>query len=904
MAHEQIHSGHFMTSNPHTEVNADDDDEDIEVDVVEDDEKPEDTSVGCSNQIKELEEKPVTFYKFGPKKTQSIAIDVSLNKLNKCIKVAYNKMTTPKWKDFKGLRLHWKQRIRLNNVIWRAYYIEFRKKTPTKKKTPFCYFAVPDDDMTHQKIEGSLLEGMYWKRRMEAVCAQYKRWRIRSKQNIVHDKCHRRKRTASATGDVSQTRVEGEPPNKTQRSQTPKNMSSEYFDVDDYENVFTDELFESLNQPYMFPNPKEMLQSGNADIMQPGLLSLQPSLEEIMASLGDFPDPPTPNKPHEIAIPPEPPSQPILDSMGPPQDVPRRPQPPQLVAQSQTTRPSQQDYVAASMLVDYSNQAVAMPTRQSSSITSQMLMMTATSSQPLYSHAQFQSLRNQSLSTSPWKQNNFLVSLPGTSGSNELDPKPLGVHVGSHSDYMPQFLSSPSLASQNAMMAPAKSWWLDSPLTASVQSPLSVATPLSLSNHHGPATPLSHLLPGPSTPPTILLAMSDSVGSSKMNDDSDLCNPMSVVNKLGSLAYRLEQPPIVLAQKEQMYSSPLERKSTNDWNVANQRIRTSSLCLDNVASPTASWKFSPAIDPSSLYQHTSAFTAGTSVVRSLANTNAPTPQSVLSNVSEDDMSSSIADAALYRGTSLSSNSVPTTPAEKVELKEEPMLLSAPSSVKPARGSRQVQADSTLHPEERKRILHLHAEQNRRSALKDGFDQLMEMVPNLYSGGVKPTNAVVLAKAADHIRRLQSSRESQSQEIEDAKSRIERLNHKIAALQSNLPASAGSSSRVDSKTALESFFERYVKEGSRKDWRFWVMCRMLQSISAGTPASFASNIAGEGASREEISATCSDWFEKHWKASELRPLASTLLVHLATNTNVLTDPQSLQDYVIQQLKSPL
>jgi hypothetical protein len=27
-------------------------------------------------------------------------------------------------------------------------------------------------------------------------------------------------------------------------------------------------------------------QRGNADIMQPGLLSLQPSLEEIMASLG------------------------------------------------------------------------------------------------------------------------------------------------------------------------------------------------------------------------------------------------------------------------------------------------------------------------------------------------------------------------------------------------------------------------------------------------------------------------------------------------------------------------------------------------------------------------------------------------------------------------------------------
>lgn len=40
----------------------------------------------------------------------------------------------------------------------------------------------------------------------------------------------------------------------------------------------------------MFPNPKEFVQSGNADIMQPGLLSLQPSLEEIMASLDRYDD--------------------------------------------------------------------------------------------------------------------------------------------------------------------------------------------------------------------------------------------------------------------------------------------------------------------------------------------------------------------------------------------------------------------------------------------------------------------------------------------------------------------------------------------------------------------------------------------------------------------------------------
>ena len=50
-------------------------------------------------------------------------------------------------------------RIRLNNVIWRAYYLEFRKPGK-KRKAPYCYFSVPDDDTTHTKIEVIFLDNM------------------------------------------------------------------------------------------------------------------------------------------------------------------------------------------------------------------------------------------------------------------------------------------------------------------------------------------------------------------------------------------------------------------------------------------------------------------------------------------------------------------------------------------------------------------------------------------------------------------------------------------------------------------------------------------------------------------------------------------------------------------------
>ncbi|VDO57569.1 unnamed protein product [Haemonchus placei] len=135
----------------------------------------------------------------------------------------------------------------------------------------------------------------------------------------------------------------------------------------------------------------------------------------------------------------------------------------------------------------------------------------------------------------------------------------------------------------------------------------------------------------------------------------------------------------------------------------------------------------------------------------------------------------------------------------------------------------VQADSTLHPEERKRILHLHAEQNRRSALKDGFDMLMDMIPDLHSGGIKPTNAVVLAKGAEHIRNLTATRDEQVAQRAALNEKIAKLNQRISALQSNLPSSSGSSNaKLEPRAALEAFYDRYTKERSRKDYRFWVV----------------------------------------------------------------------------------
>uniref|UniRef100_A0A8R1DF78 BHLH domain-containing protein n=1 Tax=Caenorhabditis japonica TaxID=281687 RepID=A0A8R1DF78_CAEJA len=712
-----------------------------------------------------------------------------------------------------------------------------------------------------------------------------------------------------------------EPPAKYQRSQTPKHTISDEFawDFEDLDNVFTDDFLNSLSEPYMFPDPRDVYGGNNADIMQPGLLPLQPTIEEIMQSLGEMPDsPPFPNERDTMRTPNQDPPRPSTSSH---QQAPQMrrsasssaslhqinhqvvPQSQQSQAQAQAqaqhqiqqpvARPPGQDFMTSSIMMDYR----MMPTRQSSAITSQMLMLShsasTSTSQPQYTTSThynvqnaFLPVRNSSIhhhnqnQSNQWQKpqqqqqqqqqpQNFLVaSLPHQSHVERIlnnQPIPRSNIVPSDS-YMPQFLQSPQTVPpqpvvHDPMMAPSRSWWMDSPLTASVQSPLSVATPLSLTNQNGPQTPLGQLI-GRSAPADATNFLLNNGLMEQMN------------RKTGpTLSQRLEQPPIVSAQGSLFGVDPKPKvftSLTSQHTPIQSPLDFSSLSRLRTTSLNDTWKMSPipgAIEPNSTnYQAlAAAVSARPSVLEvdassafgspSTPSTSLPAPSPAQPPAQAQPQPAAqpkiipppqkrkepepapqmhrqqSCDATLLNGAKSQQNNAVKT-EEKMAgrqfstdvrevTKEEPLPMSAPSSVK---SMRRQAPDSTLHPEERKRILHLHAEQNRRSALKDGFDQLMDILPDLYSGGVKPTNAVVLAKAADHIRRLQGEKWEKTSKIDDAKAKIEKLNQRIASLQSNLPQSSApsNSSQLDSKTSLETFFDRYVKENSKKDWRFWVV----------------------------------------------------------------------------------
>lgn len=219
-------------------------------------------------------------YRFDSRST----IDATLTKLFKCMTLAYsdNRLTSPKWKNFKGIKLPLKDKIRLNNIIWREWHMQYIQG----RHATICQFDPPISDKTHCKPEAVVLEGKYWKRRLESVTTEYKKWRLFYRKRfqesaIMEDVCMVDKSAEFipfGLGDLRQCQPYAMP------------QYDQYMTDEDFTDL-SDTLFTSLNNnmPFAFPNPKELSQLGNADIIQPGLVQLQPNLDDFMDTLEPLP---------------------------------------------------------------------------------------------------------------------------------------------------------------------------------------------------------------------------------------------------------------------------------------------------------------------------------------------------------------------------------------------------------------------------------------------------------------------------------------------------------------------------------------------------------------------------------------------------------------------------------------
>ncbi len=117
------------------------------------------------------------------------------------------------------------------------------------------------------------MEGKYWKRHTKAIAFEYRRWRHFNRERV---------RTGAFVNSFREDPGQG----------------AELMDLDGVESFgvprggfgFPDDLFMDISdsldiflddQPLMFPNSRDLSTFSNADFVQPGLLPLQPMLEEL-----------------------------------------------------------------------------------------------------------------------------------------------------------------------------------------------------------------------------------------------------------------------------------------------------------------------------------------------------------------------------------------------------------------------------------------------------------------------------------------------------------------------------------------------------------------------------------------------------------------------------------------------
>ncbi|XP_077676947.1 MLX-interacting protein-like isoform X1 [Eretmochelys imbricata] len=242
-------------------------------------------------------------YSYGPRSSSALSIDASLTKLFECMTLAYSgKIMSPKWKTFKGLKLLPRDKIRLNNAIWRAWYLQYVER----RKNPVCNFVTPlecSDGDDHHKPEAVIMEGKYWKHQIGVVIREYHKWRTYFCTRIQKKKDKLESLSTQDLGHQLSVCVSLLPPHRGQgvaHAVPGEGLSSEAkgncpmeLDLDTLDSLISDladTIFYSRN-PYVGPNPRSLAHQGNADMIQPTLTQLHPNFgEDFMDTLDPIHD--------------------------------------------------------------------------------------------------------------------------------------------------------------------------------------------------------------------------------------------------------------------------------------------------------------------------------------------------------------------------------------------------------------------------------------------------------------------------------------------------------------------------------------------------------------------------------------------------------------------------------------
>ncbi|KAG6449533.1 hypothetical protein O3G_MSEX006100 [Manduca sexta] len=830
------------------------------------------------------------------------------------------KLTSPKWNRFKGIKLRWKDKIRLNNVIWRCWHMQFIKK----QNTLVCQFASPLDVDTHVKPETTILEGKYWKRRAEAVIAEYKKWR----------KFHIMRLLGKGDTSVQDTVSDMDTVESfSQCSDFAANMLTD----EDYLNFMTDTLFSTItnHQPFAFPDCREIARgAGLADFIQPSLGPLQPNLDDFMDTL-----------------------EPLQELLS----TPRLPPVPE-----ETSVPSEDPLYRSSMSVDsYTSQAfitvtqastvVTMPTSQMSihgtSNNTQMIPMP----EQTIKNEQMRMFDNGRLFTQTDIQNHIIGAqemMPYQPVNYEQTSAPTdqqmhaNVYVNKTSRL--QYVNAPKIVTQSdpcynkynavppSQTAPETVSLLQQPIqkypssvviqgrggySRDKQRPTRIthyANQVANNQYQGYGQPMSQA--GQPVSPQGY-ERSGAVRQSSPQMQYLQPSPDSFKSKPGpapvnARSFKIPSPPTVTATPQQVssaaggskeqfrsHSLPLGSQLNADWSVS---APAHAPAPDAVATHSARAR---EPNPSAIRMR-SRSTSGGVVCEAAPPAPAPRRPPPLHSVASEpalpqasvmlaQLLSAQHSQSLYKLSSNEDGAGGSDPTKSPVRRGQPSPIgsdimsphrsaSPPASPASPRSPVSPRSPRDARDSREPRRAHLHAEQKRRYNIKNGFDTLQALIPHLSANpGAKISKAAMLQKGAEYIKQLKAERNQIKEEMESLRQQIECLNNSISNCHSLLPATGAPVSRARAGR-LREMFARHVANRTMHNWKYW----LFSVVSGALVESFSACVScGSGA---DLVRTTLLWAEQHCSLVEMRPAVLNALRVLCTTTDILTTPERLPE----------
>ncbi|NWU91060.1 MLXIP protein, partial [Upupa epops] len=774
-------------------------------------------------------------------------------------------LVSPKWKNFKGLKLQWRDKIRLNNAIWRAWYMQYLEK----RKNPVCHFVTPLDGSVdvdeHRRPEAIATEGKYWKRRIEIVIREYHKWRTYFKKRLQK---HKDEDLSSLVRDddvvLWQKRRYGR--------ETPVPMEEgSLLDADMLMSEFTDTLFSTLSshQLVSWPNSRDIAHLGNADMIQPGLIPLQPNFD-FMDTFEPF---------QELIV-----DFHISDLF------------PSVSAVSSATTESSSQSSQSPVLP-----AGSLPnTLPAGNISDELI--TSSVSAPIIPDVGTDQCSNIRSGGSFLQPADFTPdsSLSGPQTFMPVFQTPLPLlqpATQQHQSPLPAVPLSSSVSSSPATFAAPESQKF-----GVCDSTVITHTASATLTHNAPATTFSqsqNLLlatqqPGAGVPCNLAFQTTVLQGQPRPQLQSQLTFALPKVVPLATAGTKPKQSKkVVPVVKPETVSLLVKNAFITPAAFQGQPraviVTPAPLKREGILTPATS-QSNVAIAPAGIVRAPGVTDFHSNILVGPAQ-QAPNSQQTQSTVSHL-FSPSVVQDVLVKGEKIpshcSSSQVPSpTPSRDCQNSGQASPCTSEQSPSPQSPqnscSGKPATDPTLTALKNRRMRHI-SEQKRRFNIRIGFSTLNSLVS---ANSKSISHAGTLQKTVEYIGKLQQERTQMQEETRRLREEIEELNTAIISCQQQLPATGApvTQQRFD---RMRKMFDEYVRSRTLQNWKFWIFSIIIKPLFE----SFNGMVSTT--SLKDLNQTVMAWLDQHCPLPVLRPMVLNTLRHLSTTTSVLSDPSRLPE----------